>query len=745
MAVELILLRWLWAARLTVPNSHRQEQQQARLSRLRLKALRRRGKNNGSANGNGGTVGDNDRLAKFANTYRTKADKVNVASLKIMVTSFVVTPMLVVLVLPLLNDPILNPNAGSSLSLPLFYSSYSSAASSTSPSYNVESAAGGGDSGAGDDDPLAIGVPTYQTPNYDDFYQHNLKYYESPQHQLLQQVHHNAKANANTRGNANSLAIDSYTPYGGFVCAITIGYHLWLVFHFCSEMIFLGHLFMLHQALLMLVHLVFLKPFMMQFLPCMVIIDISTFFLHLRWFYLLFPQALPAIVKVINDSVLVVSYLLLRVGCTGYVTWLVFKQGYLNWELIRHSAAGNLQRATFNEGFSFGIGNGNGNGNGNWWGFLSDNFNSNLGCLVVLAVCLVAVDLLNVCWFSLLLQVIMYDNWCFWAGRKREKRKAKEKSSSAHYDNEYVKDNNAKDDNNVNDNENDDYGGKNVNVNVNENQFSRDEKSNYNAVNFNNGGDNDSYFFDRNQPNYINNDHSSVPNMNNNVVVANDDDSYYYNHNFNYPSYDDKYVVGQQGFTSNPTINVTSPPQSPNNFDNFDSTFDGNMNDGNNLSQNIDGISNNDITNQSADAAEAANGRGGANRISIFNFHEAQHLDLSESQYHDQDQDQYESQGHGQDQYQDLLFPTEVTAIARNLNLSLNPQQLQQLQQRQQGQDFTHDHRVNDDNDIDNINNNNNNNHNGTNVGGPSDAVISSGLYADDNASDMDSYMSNES
>ncbi|GMM36748.1 hypothetical protein DASC09_040730 [Saccharomycopsis crataegensis] len=129
-------------------------------------------------------------------------------------------------------------------------------------------------------------------------------YYDPLLNQVISPNRHNRYP---TDGSDTNVDGNKYTPFSGFACALSLGYHMYLMICIHCQLSFLHSFFFVYQLAYVAGHVALMNPFGHQYLWRILFMDFTSVFLHIRWFALIFPDALPRAMRVINDGFVVVT------------------------------------------------------------------------------------------------------------------------------------------------------------------------------------------------------------------------------------------------------------------------------------------------------------------------------------------------------------------------------------------------------------------------------------------------------
>ncbi|ODV67673.1 DUF887-domain-containing protein [Hyphopichia burtonii NRRL Y-1933] len=110
------------------------------------------------------------------------------------------------------------------------------------------------------------------------------------------------------------LSIYHYTPYGGFVAAVTIGYFIWDMVVCLQYYRMFGLGFLFHAFAALYVFGTCLIPYCMPWIPAFLLFELSTPFVNINWFALRLPAGtISDTATLINGLFLLASFFLVRI------------------------------------------------------------------------------------------------------------------------------------------------------------------------------------------------------------------------------------------------------------------------------------------------------------------------------------------------------------------------------------------------------------------------------------------------
>ncbi|KAK6464856.1 TLC domain-containing protein [Scheffersomyces coipomensis] len=131
-----------------------------------------------------------------------------------------------------------------------------------------------------------------------------------------------------------------YTPYGGFVGALTVGYFLWDLMVCTIHFKLFGVGFLFHGFAAVFVFTCTLLPFCMPWIPCFLLFELSTPFVNINWF----ASKLPAgtfneTFVIINGLVLMLTFFSVRIAWGFYGMIILAYDMFVMWDKIPTFAA----------------------------------------------------------------------------------------------------------------------------------------------------------------------------------------------------------------------------------------------------------------------------------------------------------------------------------------------------------------------------------------------------------------------
>lgn len=129
-------------------------------------------------------------------------------------------------------------------------------------------------------------------------------------------------------------SIFGYTPYLGFVAAITIGYFVWDLFVCIRYFKLFGFSFLFHGAAALYVFVCSLRPYCLPWAPAFLLFELSTPFVNVNWFATRLPAGtISDTVVMINGLLLLATFFFVRIiwgfyaaGLVAYDMYRVFDQ-----------------------------------------------------------------------------------------------------------------------------------------------------------------------------------------------------------------------------------------------------------------------------------------------------------------------------------------------------------------------------------------------------------------------------------
>lgn len=108
--------------------------------------------------------------------------------------------------------------------------------------------------------------------------------------------------------------VSGYTPYGGFVAAITIGYFLWDCYVSIMYINFFGAGFVLHGLGSLFVFIQGMRPYILYYAPIFLLFELSTPFLNIHWFASHLPEGtIPMSLQIVNGFFLMTTFFSVRI------------------------------------------------------------------------------------------------------------------------------------------------------------------------------------------------------------------------------------------------------------------------------------------------------------------------------------------------------------------------------------------------------------------------------------------------
>lgn len=129
------------------------------------------------------------------------------------------------------------------------------------------------------------------------------------------------------------LSVLGYTPYHGFISAITTGYFIWDFVVCLVNMKLFGFGFFLHAVAALVVFGCSLKPFCLPWIPAFLLFELSTPFVNINWFSTHLPVGtISDRVVAINGICLLVTFFLVR------ILWGFYAVALLAYDMYRTRA-----------------------------------------------------------------------------------------------------------------------------------------------------------------------------------------------------------------------------------------------------------------------------------------------------------------------------------------------------------------------------------------------------------------------
>lgn len=126
-------------------------------------------------------------------------------------------------------------------------------------------------------------------------------------------------------------SILGYTPYGGFVSSVTIGYFIWDTLVCLRYFNLFGPGFLFHGIAALFVFGFSLYPFSIPWIPAFLIFELSTPFVNINWFANRLPGFFPEWLVTINGLLLLITFPSVRIVWGFYAVFLYYKDLYHVW------------------------------------------------------------------------------------------------------------------------------------------------------------------------------------------------------------------------------------------------------------------------------------------------------------------------------------------------------------------------------------------------------------------------------
>lgn len=108
-----------------------------------------------------------------------------------------------------------------------------------------------------------------------------------------------------------------YTPYGGLIATMALGYFLWDTIVSLVYVRYFGIGFLLHGVVSSAVFWIGIQPYIVHYAAIFILFEISTPFLNLRWFGIRFPKLFPDWFNLVNNAILILIFFFIRI-CYGW-------------------------------------------------------------------------------------------------------------------------------------------------------------------------------------------------------------------------------------------------------------------------------------------------------------------------------------------------------------------------------------------------------------------------------------------
>jgi len=130
-------------------------------------------------------------------------------------------------------------------------------------------------------------------------------------------------------------SILGYTPYGGFVCAISLGYFLWDLYVCLKFYSLFGVGFLFHGFAAVYVFGTSFYPFCMPWIPAFLLFELSTPFVNINWFANRLPKGTFSDKTVmINGLMLLFTFFSVRIAWGFYAVYLLAIDMFQIWDQL---------------------------------------------------------------------------------------------------------------------------------------------------------------------------------------------------------------------------------------------------------------------------------------------------------------------------------------------------------------------------------------------------------------------------
>lgn len=128
----------------------------------------------------------------------------------------------------------------------------------------------------------------------------------------------------------NEDRVYSYTPYGGFVNALALGYFVWDIYVCLKHLDMFGVGFAIHGIGAGFVFLQCMRPFLIRYQPHFILFELSTPFLNVNWFASHLPEGtIPFKYQKINGIFLLATFFSVRILWGFYQAFSVLSDLFL--------------------------------------------------------------------------------------------------------------------------------------------------------------------------------------------------------------------------------------------------------------------------------------------------------------------------------------------------------------------------------------------------------------------------------
>lgn len=122
--------------------------------------------------------------------------------------------------------------------------------------------------------------------------------------------------------------IFGYTPYGGLVATMALGYFIWDTLISIRYVHYFGVGFLIHGLVSSSVFAIGLTPYIFHYAAIFILFEISTPFLNLRWFGIRFPKLFPEWFNLMNNAILILIFFFIRLLYGWYQAYQLGKDFY---------------------------------------------------------------------------------------------------------------------------------------------------------------------------------------------------------------------------------------------------------------------------------------------------------------------------------------------------------------------------------------------------------------------------------
>lgn len=130
-------------------------------------------------------------------------------------------------------------------------------------------------------------------------------------------------------------SIFGYTPYGGFVASVTLGYFVWDTIVCLRYFNLFGPGFLVHGVSALYVFGLGLRPILLPWIPAFLSFELSTPFVNINWFANRVPSGIfPNWLVTINGLLLLVTFFCVRILWGFYAIYLLSQDLFKVWHQL---------------------------------------------------------------------------------------------------------------------------------------------------------------------------------------------------------------------------------------------------------------------------------------------------------------------------------------------------------------------------------------------------------------------------